>query len=158
MILSHIKFIYIELDLWGDDYVDFDPIAVMSECRCSKTTFYCAIAKFQDLGLLPDWVNYTSRKTTSIESRVRDNLQSKLGGLTEVSTPSGRIDLLTETEIIEVKNIKDWKSALGQILIYSAFYPNHKKRIHLFGENIDNLPDIELSCIPFNVSVTGELV
>lgn len=67
------------------------------------------------------------------EKTIRDRLQNQLGGLIEVSTPVGRIDLLTDTEIIEIKPTKTWKAAMGQVLAYGAFYPNHQKRIHLFG-------------------------
>lgn len=135
----------------------FSPEKTRKRCNVSKSTYFTAIAKLSKAGLIPDWIDYTPQEYKSIESTIRDNLQAQLGGLTEVTTPSGRIDLLTETEIIEVKNIKDWKAALGQILVYSAFYPDHKKRIHLFGQNIDNLTDLELYCLPFGVAVTGEL-
>ena len=47
----------------------------------------------------------------SPEKRVRDRLRQELGGLGEVVTPAGRIDLLTDNEIIEVKYVNDWKSA-----------------------------------------------
>lgn len=67
------------------------------------------------------------------EKAIRDQLMSVLGGQPEVSTPVGRIDLLTNSEIIEVKNVADWKSAMGQVLAYASFYPQHIKRIHLFG-------------------------
>lgn len=52
----------------------------------------------------------------------------------EVETPVGYADILTDTEIIEVKNIKSWKSAIGQILVYGYYFPKKKKRIHLFGK------------------------
>ncbi len=121
-----------------------------------ESSVYEAIAKLKKAGALPDCVKVKTKEC--IESDIRDHLHRQLGGLTEVCTPVGFIDLLTETEIIEVKNIKDWKSALGQILTYSAYYPNHRKRIHLFGETLDKLPDIESACLPFNVIVTGEEV
>ena len=66
-------------------------------------------------------------------------LHDQLGGKIEVETESGFIDLLTDTEIIEIKKGKNWKQAIGQILIYSSYYPKHTKRIHLFDiKNIDN--------------------
>ena len=50
----------------------------------------------------------------------------------------GRIDILTDKQIIEVKEGCSWKSALGQILIYGHFYPDKKMRIHLFSTgNLD---------------------
>lgn len=56
-----------------------------------------------------------------VEHQIRARLQYQLGGLTEVLTPAGRIDLLTETEIIEVKHLSEWKSAMGQVMAYSGF-------------------------------------
>lgn len=67
------------------------------------------------------------------ESFYRDILAQSLNGKTEISTPVGRIDVLTDTELIEVKNSKDWKSALGQVMAYSVYHPDKTKRIHLIG-------------------------
>lgn len=78
-------------------------------------------------------VKENSWQLISEEKIVRDHLMSFIGGQPEVSTPVGRIDLLTNTEIIEVKRVADWKSAMGQVLAYANFYPEHTKRIHLFG-------------------------
>jgi hypothetical protein len=123
-----------------------------------ESSVYEAIAKLQKVGLLPDLVGIRTKQ--SIETQIRDRLHSELGGLIEISTAAGRIDLLTETEIIEIKNIKDWKAALGQILVYSAFYLNHQKRIHLFGSQaeLEKLHDLEAACLSFNVNVTAEEV
>lgn len=49
------------------------------------------------------------------------------------STPAGIIDILTATELIEVKDWVAWKSALGQVLAYARFFPNHQKSIYFFG-------------------------
>ncbi len=71
----------------------------------------------------------------SPEAEVRDRLaQSIPGSRTEVSTEFGRIDILTPTEVIEVKRATQWKQAIGQVEIYLHTYPNHKPRIHLFGK------------------------
>ena len=67
------------------------------------------------------------------KKEIQLKLHHDLGGNIEVQTDSGFIDLLTDTEIIEIKNGKKWKQAIGQILIYSSYYPEHTKRIHLFG-------------------------
>lgn len=62
-----------------------------------------------------------------------DALAMKLGGKREVSTPAGFIDVLTESQLIEVKAVVCWKHAVGQVLMYGLYYPLHQKRIHLFG-------------------------
>ena len=51
----------------------------------------------------------------------------------EVKTPAGCIDMLTSDAVIEIKRMRMWKQALGQVLAYSAYYPRHMRVIHLFG-------------------------
>lgn len=146
----------ITIDPWGNQYKDVDTLTVMSVCEVSKATYYRAIAKFVEIGFLPK--EFISQYT-NIEQQIRDRLQTELGGQCEIFTAVGRIDLLTEDQIIEIKGFNDWKNALGQILAYSAFFPTHQKRIHLFGtaKQISRLADIEASCLAFNVLVTGEI-
>lgn len=79
-------------------------------------------------------------------------LQVKYGGNIEVLTDVGKIDLLTNTDIIEIKNAKLWKHALGQILAYSIYYPNHKKIIYLFDYDKKD-SNIENCCKIYNVEV-----
>ncbi len=88
------------------------------------------------------------------EREIQLKLQKQLGGEIEVETDDGFIDLLTETEIIEIKNGKNWKHAVGQILIYSMEYPTHKKRIHLFDIDKDN--DIERKCKKYDIKISYE--
>ncbi|MBE9018894.1 hypothetical protein C7Y66_11000 [Chroococcidiopsis sp. CCALA 051] len=147
-----------KLDSWGDRYQNLDTLTVMAECNMSKATFYRAVARFQEMELLPKWVKV--RSVNTIEKSICDRLHSELGGLVEVATPAGRNDLLTNAEIIEIKAIKDWKAALGQILVYSGFYPQHQKRLHLFGstKELKALPDIEAAVLSFAVKVTCEEV
>lgn len=91
------------------------------------------------------------------ERYYRDKLARQLCGETEVPVEDGRIDVLTCQEIIEVKHIRQWKSALGQILHYGQYYPCHQKRIHLFGvDNEVKLPTIQHTCERRNVIVTWE--
>jgi hypothetical protein len=71
-------------------------------------------------------------KHKMIEMEHRDIIASNLNGETEVKTPVGFIDILTDDLLIEVKRGSLWKHALGQVLSYGHFYPNHKKVIWLF--------------------------
>jgi hypothetical protein len=68
------------------------------------------------------------------EEKVKDRLCIALNGEQEVNTLAGRIDILTKTEVIEVKSFNGWKSAVGQVLVYGHYYPSHRKRIHFFGK------------------------
>lgn len=73
-------------------------------------------------------------KSTRVkECSVRDALACIVGGEAEVQTPYGRIDVLSGTEVIEVKYYKQWKHGLGQVLAYHSFYPSLLKRLHLFA-------------------------
>jgi len=91
------------------------------------------------------------------ESDYSDALSRKLDGKREVTTLAGRIDVLTQTEVIEVKPVVAWKCALGQVLVYGDYYPSHQKRIHLFGETQESfLNMIRKHCGKRNVIVTWE--
>lgn len=89
------------------------------------------------------------------ERRVQDALCGEFGELfdarREVKTPVGFIDLLTDTKLIEVKRLTDWKHAVGQLLCYSRFYPDHELWLYLFDcsvgttndEDLDDLDDLD---------------
>ena len=82
-------------------------------------------------------------ETTSREKAVADTLQEECGGVREYAVDGGRIDLLTDTEIIEVKHIGQFKQACGQVQFYSHILNSttHRKRVHLFsdvGDEYDN--------------------
>jgi len=51
-----------------------------------------------------------------------------------IKTPVGYIDVLTDTKIIEVKQINLWKHALGQVKCYGYYYPDKQKWIYLFNQ------------------------
>lgn len=65
------------------------------------------------------------------EGNYRNNLAKALNGTIEVPVPIGYIDVVTTDSIIEVKLIDEWKAALGQVIVYSIFYPDHKRKLHL---------------------------
>ena len=92
------------------------------------------------------------------ESYYRDKLAKSLDGQTEVKVPFGRIDILTNNQIIEVKHIKKWNAAVGQIIIYGSHYPHHQKRIHLFGveNNSHKISMIQEQCRAQNIIITFE--
>lgn len=84
-------------------------------------------------------LNRNKRIVSTPESVIRDKLAAKLkNATTEVICNAGKIDILTDTEIIEVKNVNKWKSAIGQVLVYGLYYPSKTKRIHLFGKITDS--------------------
>lgn len=76
---------------------------------------------------------YCPVETLGKEKIIQITLSQVVNGKMEVPCAYGRIDILTDDQIIEVKNVTDWKSAIGQITVYGLLYPRHEKRIHLFG-------------------------
>ena len=74
-----------------------------------------------------------------------------------VKTLAGAIDILTATEVVEVKKIGSWKHAIGQVLVYGDYYPSHQKRIHLYGETQESfLTTIKKHCEKRGILVTWE--
>ena len=91
------------------------------------------------------------------EKMIQEKLANLLNGETEVETPVGRVDILTPTEIIEVKIARQWKSALGQVLAYAHYYPSHQKRIHLYGTmHSDSKFNAKMICANHGVKVSWE--
>ena len=120
------------LDPFGDRNLEYSVTQMAAELGLSKGAVSKVIGKLEQKKLVEPKV-FSTTSHNNLECQIRNRLHTVLGGLTEVTTPAGRVDLLAEAEIIEVKAVKDWKAALGQVLIYSGFYPQHQKRLHLFG-------------------------
>ena len=68
------------------------------------------------------------------ERKIACRISFKLNGQIEYKTPIGRIDILTQDKVIEVKNVKDWKQASGQVIAYQHYFPNHEKELYFFGK------------------------
>ncbi len=164
-LIDNAAFIHLTLryeNSYCDHPIEIFPKQFAKRWELPESSVYEAIDKLKTAGFLPEWIvlkkgDYTHTDTERI---LRDLLHQELGELTEVHTPSGRVDLLNEAEIIKFERIGDWKSALGQILVYSSFYPEHQKRIHLFGSasELERIADIKAACVAFDVIVTGEEV
>jgi hypothetical protein len=129
------------------------PMAIAEASNIKHSTFYTSIKQLQNLGLCPDWLEPKPR--IGLEKAIRDRLHQELGGQIEAPTKFGPVNLLTATELIEVKEFPDWKTGLGQLLAKAHCYPHHTKRLHLFGKPV-NLKNIEACCAEFEISVTVE--
>jgi hypothetical protein len=138
------------------DRVILTPAEIMQRVDISQTAYRNAIARLADANLLPEWI--TIKRRSHPERDVRDRLQAQLGGKVEAYTKFGLIDLLTETELIEIKIAHRWKDAIGHILAKSYKYPTHKKRLHLFGPEEPIMETIENACNPWDISVSFEKV
>jgi hypothetical protein len=129
---------------------------ILERAGISRSAYTTAVTKLDELGLLPDWCKI--QRKNHPERIVRDRLQAQLGGKVEAYTKFGLIDLLTETELIEIKIVNRWKDAIGHILAKSEKYPNHQKRLHLFGYQEPVLENIEEVCDRLGIRVTFEMV
>jgi hypothetical protein len=88
------------------------------------------------------------------EKKWQEWVASQENGQMEVSTRCGRIDVLSDLKIIEVKRAREWKHALGQLYAYSLEYPNHARVICLFDCSGDLDKDIIVStCQTLDVEV-----
>ncbi len=96
--------------------------------------------------------NLVPSHALQLEKKIQTVLRTRLSAEIEVKTDVGSIDLLTESDIIELKEASKWKHALGQILSYGIFYPQKQKKIILFGD-IDNIDLIRSVCSKFDVNV-----
>ena len=76
--------------------------------------------------------NTLTETQVKTEKYVRDQLCSLVNGTSEYVLPSGdRIDVITENAIYEVKRPQQYKSGIGQLLVYSQFCPDRKKILYL---------------------------
>jgi hypothetical protein len=131
------------------------PDQVSQIALVAKHSLYDLVERMRPLNLVPDWFTI-DHSTRAPEAQIRDRLHQKLGGEIEVQTIYGPIDLVTATEIIEIKKIDDWKDGFGQILVKCKKFPNHSKRLHLFGNSDRTLRNIKARCKEFNVNVSYE--
>lgn len=88
------------------------------------------------------------------EKLYQSQLHYKVGGTREVATPVGYIDLLNDTYIVEVKEARDWKHAVGQIICYDFYKPKRQKVIALFGKISNKLKgEVEYCCSNLNIDI-----
>ena len=79
------------------------------------------------------------------EKELRDKYQNILNSEKEVKTDVGYIDLLTKTDLIEIKNATNWKHGIGQLICYGTYYKEHKKWLYLF--DYEELSELDRSSI-----------
>jgi hypothetical protein len=130
---------------------------ICKHARVSQNSLHNLITRMSKYGLVPDWFELDD-SAKSIEAQIRDRLHVELGGQVEVTTMHGPIDLLTPTQLIEVKRIEHWQRGFGQILSKTAEFPEHDRRLHLFGSSQRSLRNIKACCEEFDIKVTFEMV
>jgi hypothetical protein len=101
-------------------------------------------------------------RSDQVEADVRRRLAIELSGEECIIGMFGEVDLVTASEVIEIKNVKRWTHALGQALAHSKSFPDKSPRVHLFGEENqfqDGVLERAVSlCDDHSVRVTHEFV
>ncbi|NJN48657.1 MAG: hypothetical protein HC805_01150 [Alkalinema sp. RL_2_19] len=128
---------------------------ICKNARIASRHAFDLLEKMRSLNLVPEWLELDPN-SRSIEAQIRDRLQAKLGGIAEAHCIYGPIDLLTETELIEVKRIEDWKTGFGQVIAKANEYPDHRKHLYLFGNSKRNLRNIKSCCQQLDILVSFE--
>ena len=143
------------LDVFSFHFKTKKANAVARAREKDKHYFDClAIAKIAD--------DYNKSKvierisTRGCEKTVSDNLAKKENGKREVQCKHGRIDVVTDKYIIEVKEGNSWKNALGQLAAYHIDFPKLTKRLHLFNYYNCDITAIDKLCKAQNVILTLE--
>lgn len=128
---------------------------ISENCRCSdeellkywkkypikhELSISSPIVKDNDIIKRP--IDLTSPKVL-IEQSIIDELAQKYKGRKEVIIPNGRIDVVTDDTIIEVKDFENRTDAIGQILMYAQdeHFKDKKKVICIFNHDSSNNND-----------------
>ena len=85
------------------------------------------------------------------EQQLQQILAKQLNGKTEVITKCGRIDILTDKELIEIKEYRNWKVAIGQLLSYSKFFPKHQLVMYVYGRITTDFKTVLDTCSSYNI-------
>jgi hypothetical protein len=157
-----VKLIEVKQGRYGGSWIH--PKVAIHLAQWISTDFAVSVSKWVD-----NWVNQSaSNKDEFInalqnikpsynnqkELEIKNKLQQELLAHSEVKCDTGKIDLLTNDKIIEIKEASNWKHAIGQIMIYGLEYPDKQKMIYLFGECDKEL--IKSKCLLLNIEVCFE--
>lgn len=98
----------------------------------------------------------------ALDLAVRDNLERRVcewlalqeDGILEFATPVGRVDVLTESTVYEVKQAHNWKHALGQVVAYGYYFPKRRKSVVLVGKTESFIDAAKFHCNRFDVDLS----
>lgn len=77
------------------------------------------------------------------EAHIQKKLEIETGGKHD-KCANGIPDIVSDTQIIEIKEWNKYKDAFGQIEFYRRHYPDKQPRIHFFGEKIKNIETLRI--------------
>ncbi len=105
---------------------------------------------------LINWRNKSLNETVEINYQaLLHNYLSKINEnpVSEYKINIGRIDILSDNYLCEVKNYKNWTNAIGQIMNYGLDFPNHKLVLYIFDANDQDTKRLEEICKKTNIQV-----
>ncbi len=146
--------LYFYLEMMHIQGIQPEVSQICSDLNISVASFRRWLPEVHEWSRCADWLELKHRQGPEREIQLR--LHAELGGTMEAYTPMGPVDLVTKTEVIEIKRIADWKTALGQIFAKAYMFPDKHKRIHLFGDSSQQLKKITNHCRELDVTVTFE--
>lgn len=146
--------LYFYLEMMHIQGIQPEVSQICSDLNISVASFRRWLPEVHEWSRCADWLELKHRQGPEREIQLR--LHAELGGTMEAYTPMGPVDLVTKTEVIEIKRIADWKTALGQIFAKAYMFPDKHKRIHLFGDSSQQLKKITNHCRDLDVTVTFE--
>lgn len=85
-------------------------------------------------------------KNMNREYNIQKDLKKRMKAKSEVETEVGKIDLLTDNEMVEIKDYDNWKAGIGQLISYSFYYPNHSLVLCLFNVDKKRTSHIKKIC------------
>lgn len=87
---------------------------------------------------------FFNKERTPEEKAIAESFKDSLKARLEVRTPVGVVDLVSDAYgmIAEIKAIKNWKHAIGQVLVYQYYFKDKCPMVILFGETDDSYRDM----------------
>lgn len=87
---------------------------------------------------------FFNQDRTPEEKAIAEGFKEVFKARLEVRTPVGVVDLVSDAHeiIAEIKNIKNWKHAIGQVLVYQYYFKDKCPMVIFFGESDDSYRDM----------------
>ena len=123
--------------------------------KCEHCDF--TVGKKYNLKAHTCYIRRTKEGKILKEIDVQKRLEKELKGRSK-KCKAGFVDIVTQTHIVEIKCWKRYREAIGQILVYSHFYPGKQMRLHFFGIEPKQVlkTAIESTCSKLGIEVTSE--
>lgn len=87
------------------------------------------------------------------DGEFKDENQTVLGR--EVVCEYGRVDLLLTDWVVEFKTADQWKSGVGQLLVYGACWPEKGMWMHIYTARVINKTNLFMNKIDFMCDKLG---